>query len=290
MALPPIRRTARALLKIPIVVSGVGIDAPPFKEKTFTVEVNGHGARIVLQNPPRPGDRLTITNIRTQKSCPFLVVGVAREGTGGEPEYGVESLQPEENIWGIYFPGKTPVHPPVKEKLIDALLECQRCGFQEMAQLTFDQFRILGAQPFLKRRCIKCGEVTEWGYGYVEEEVVPPVSPQPPSSAPPPPGGIERRKSKRVVVKLPVRIRLDDGREDIARTENLSKTGVRFISELKMNVGDTFRITVGYSGPGSGEEIAAKVVNWQELGGTGRAIYRAVYGVRVEEVGRAVPA
>ncbi len=188
MAIPPIRRTARALLKIPIVVSGVGTDARPFEEKTFTVEVNGHGARIVLQNSPRPSDQLTITNIWNRKCCPFLVVGVVREGTGGEPEYGVESLRPEENFWGIYFPGKTPAHPSVKEKLIDALLECQRCGFREMAQLTFDQFRILGAQSFLKRRCIKCGEVTDWGYGYVEEEVVPPVSPQPPSSAPPPPG------------------------------------------------------------------------------------------------------
>lgn len=279
MALQNFRRTARVLLEIPIEVLGKGSNGHPFEEKTFTEEVNGHGAQIVLRNSPRQGDRLTITNLRNRMSCEFRVVKALEKAAAGGREYGVECLQPEENMWGIYFPEVTSPPSPAREKLIDALLECQRCGSREMAQLTFNQFKILGGQSILERECMKCGKLTEWGYGYVEEEEVPPVKRNAPSSTQPPPGGIEKRKSKRVTVKLPVRIRLVNGQEDVAPTENLSKTGVRFISKLKMNVGEALRLTVGYAGPGTGIEIPAQVVNRQELEGTNRFIY----GVRVEE-------
>lgn len=279
MALESSRRSARVLLKVPIEVKGNAVDGSPFEEKTSTKEVNGHGAQIVLHQALRSSEPLAITNLQNRKSCPFRVVRLLEKSAEGALEYGVECLRPEDNIWGIYFPEMSPASSLTEKRLIDALLECGGCGFREMAQLTFNQFRILGERSVLERKCMRCGQLTEWGYGYVEEEEAPPAGPKLSSNTPPLPGGIERRKSRRVPVKLPVRVRLDDGQEDVARTENLSKTGVRFISNLKMNVGDMIHLTVGYAEPGGGIEVEAQVVSRQENeGGTA-----AIYGVRVEE-------
>ena len=279
MAEQSLRRTTRVLLKIPINVSGTGQGDCPFDEKTFTVEINGYGAQIALRASPRPGDRLTITNLQNRKTCPFRVVGIVKKPSGGEREYGVECLQPEEDFWGIYFPERTTISPPTKKEIIDALLECQKCGFREMAQLTVDQFKILGEQPYPERGCPRCGEPTEWTYAYLEEEEMPHAEPQPSSILPPSVGDIEKRICKRVTVQLPVRIRFEDGREEVAQTVNISKTGVCFVSRTEMKAGDSIRLTVGYAGPGSGTEVVAKVAWRKELAGANRI----VYGVHVVE-------
>ena len=89
----------------------------------------------------------------------------------------------------------------------------------------------------------------------------------------------DRRRAKRLTVKLPVRIRLQDGSEEVTKTENLSKTGVCFASGLSMRPGDRIFVTVGYAPGGSESEIAA-VVRWRkELDEAGRALY----GVHLEQ-------
>src|ERR1035437_4856568 len=65
------RRTTRVPLSVPIKVSGTLADGKPFEEQTTTVVIDGHGAQIVLKNHARPGQRLTITNLRSGKACPF---------------------------------------------------------------------------------------------------------------------------------------------------------------------------------------------------------------------------
>jgi PilZ domain-containing protein len=275
------RRSERVLLRIPIEVKGTGADAKPFTEKTFTLVVNGDGARISLKAKLRQGDQLTITNLQTKISCPFRVVHRTTDLLGeGPPEWGVECLEPEVNFWGIVFPKKAA--DTAKQELIDALLECSKCNFRELAQLALEQYRALVSQSSLTRNCTKCGAETEWGFGFVEagpEEAIPSQaapSAEPSSSG----GGAERRRAKRVTVKLPVRIRLEDGREEIARTENLSKTGVCFASDIVMREGEVVQLTVGYT-PGHNEAaIPARVVWRRSIEGSNRALY----GVHLEEV------
>jgi hypothetical protein len=275
------RRSERVLLRIPIEVKGTGADGKPFTEKTFTLVVNGDGARISLKAKLRRDDRLTITNLQTKISCPFRVVERTSDLLGeGPPEWGVECLEPEVNFWGIAFPKKAA--GPVKQEWIDALLECSRCQFRELAQLALEQYRALVSQSSLTRDCAKCGVETEWGFGFVEagpEEAIPT---QPAPSAEPPSSGegAERRRAKRVTVKLPVRIRLEDGREEIARTENLSKTGVCFASDIVMREGDVVQLTVGYTPGGNEAAIPARVVWRRGIEGSNRALY----GVHLEEM------
>jgi len=273
----PHRRTTRVLLRIPIRVNGTGANGQPFDEETFTVMIDGYGAHIALKNPPRPGERLTITNLRSGKSCPFRLVRRLSKPPSGEADWGVECLQAGANFWGIYFPVKASPPWPAETEIIEAWLECNQCGSQEMAQLTLEEYKELGKQPFLKRECVQCAGPTDWGYSYIEtEETFLVGSPSSPDSAPP--RGIEKRKARRLTLKLPVRIRLADGREETAGTENLSKIGLCVISGARMNAGDSIRLIFGYTKPGSGTEVLGRVVRRQELAGTDRVLY----GVRLE--------
>lgn len=274
------RRTERVLLRIPIEVKGEQPDGNPFVERTFTLVLNRDGGRISLKSSLQKGDQITITNLQNRVSCPFRVVERTTDLLGdGPPEWGVECLEPEVDFWGINFPKKA--SGPVPTEMIDALLECSNCQSRELAQLVLEQYRTLTSRSSLSRACTKCGAETEWTFGFVEaepDEVIP-TQPAPAEEAAPEEKGAERRRAKRVTIKLPVRICLEDGREEIARTENLSKTGVCFASGLEMERGEILRLTVGYA-PGSNEAAIQARVMWR------RAIEgsnRALYGVHLEE-------
>lgn len=273
------RRSERVLLKIPIQVRGRGADGKKFTEKTFTLVINRDGARISLENSLRAGARITVTNLQNDVSVPFRVVGQMSKSLGEGTEWGVECLEPESQIWGISFPMK--VGAPAPYDLVDALLECSSCHFRELAQLTLDQYRALIAESPLRRDCARCEGVTAWVFGFVEAEAKEAAADQsaPPIATPPPVPGAERRRAKRMTVKLPVRIRVLDGGEEVTRTENLSKTGVCFISNLVMGEGEQILLTLSYSAGSNEAEIPARVVWRRRLEG----LAKAVYGVHLED-------
>jgi len=166
---------------------------------------------------------------------------------------------------------------PPEIETIEGLLECLQCGSKELAQLTLEQYKTLARQPFLKRECAECAALTDWGYSYVDGEVL--VEPLPTTGPAPSTGSMEKRNVRRLTIKLPVRIRLDNGREVTAETENLSKTGVCFVSAAKMNVGEIIRLVFGTTALASKTKILARVVRRQERAGTNQVIY----GVRLEK-------
>lgn len=274
------RRTERVLLRIPIEVKGTDVDGQAFTEKTHTLVINRHGARIALKAPVRPEARVTIINRQSAMACPFRVVGRTGTSLGEGPEWGVECLEPGVNFWGISFPDK--VAARLEQQQIDALVECAACSFRELAQLTPDEYRCVITQGAVQRGCPECGGVTEWRFGLAEAEPEEAVPTQPSARAATSPAavGAERRRAKRLTVKLPVRIRLQDGSEEVARTENLSKTGVCFSSSLMIRPQDGILLTVGFTPGGTQEEVSARVVWRREIEGDGKALY----GVRLEDV------
>ncbi|MGD0920393.1 MAG: PilZ domain-containing protein [Terriglobia bacterium] len=273
------RRSERVLLRIPIEVKGTDAEGKPFTEKTHTLVINRHGARIGLKAPLKPEARVTITNRQSAMSCPFRVVGRTGKCLGEGPEWGVECLEPGVNFWGISFPDKAA--EPTAQEGIDALVECAMCRFRELAQLTLEEYRSMITQGSVHRDCPECGAETEWRFGFAEAEPEEALPAQPSASAPASPAveGEERRRAKRLTIKLPVRIRLQDGSEEVARTENLSKTGVCFSSSLMIRPEDRVFLTVGYTPGGSEEEVAARLVWRREI----EAGATALYGVRLEE-------
>lgn len=275
------RHSERVLLRIPIEVKGKDSAGKPFTEVTSTLVINRDGARITLKQPVSADDRITITNLRSKTSSPFRVVVSGGQSLGEGPECGVECLERNLAFWGIEFPdkgGNRAAKAPEQE-IVDALIECSVCHFRELAQLKMGQFRMISERSSLTRSCIQCNAGTEWRFSTAEgvdgtAAALPEVSQGKTS-----PGGAERRRARRMTVKLPVRIRLINGREEVTRTENLSKTGVCFISQETMSVGQTINLTVGYE-PGKNEaEISAQVMWCHPVTGTPRT----VYGVHLDE-------
>jgi PilZ domain len=275
------RHSERVLLRIPIEVKGKDSAGKMFKEVASTLVINRDGARITLKQAVRVNDRLTITNLRSQTSCPFRVVSQGGQSLGEGPEYGIECLERNLAFWGIEFPDKSGAKAakPPEQEVVDALIECSVCRFRELAQLRMAQFRALSERSSLSRTCIKCNVATEWRFSSADGDGGKAASSPGPILEKASAGGAERRRTKRITVKLPVRIRLINGREEVTRTENLSKTGVCFISEQTMTVGQPINLTVGYE-PGKNEsEIGAQVLWNCPVAGTSRT----VYGVHLEE-------
>jgi hypothetical protein len=125
------RRTERVLLKIAIELSGKGADGQPFREQTFTLVINRHGAKISSKSPLQPGSEIIITNLERGVACPFRVIRRLIDDEGGSSEWGVECLDPESNFWGIVFPNAEKITP--ERGVVHALLECPACHSRELA-------------------------------------------------------------------------------------------------------------------------------------------------------------
>jgi len=273
------RKSERALLRIPIRVEGEDAYGNAFAEITSTLVVNRTGGLIIVSYLLKPGTVIKITNLQNQASCCFQVVTRASRSLTGVPEWGVKSLQPDLEIWGVYFP--TRAEEPHQADLIHVLLECQKCFSREMAALTLPQYRRLMAQSSLPRPCPKCDTTGTWKMGFVEVELDE-VSPRLPVAGVfelTPREAADRRQDKRLVVKLPVGVRHPDGREETSTTENLSKSGLCFASSLEMKAGDVVQVRIGLESPEAGRHVPARILWRRPAVEEGRSFY----GARLEE-------
>jgi len=267
-----VRKSERVLLRIPIRVEGKDARGNAFDDDTYTVVINQSGGQIAVDRLLAPGGKIKITNPRSRISCPFEVV-MRATSLSGSPEWGVKSLDPRVEIWGVNFPTRPKI--PAKPPRIHALLECQECFSREMVELTQEEYRGLAAESPLQRPCRKCRQTTSWGYGLVEGELedVLPSLPAPPVSGLTQREGAERRKEKRAAVKVPLEVRLPNGSKESGNTENLSKSGLCFGCSLEMQVGDPVYVSVGANASEEKREILAHVVWRRATGGKGRALY-----------------
>lgn len=272
------RRSKRPLMRIPIEVAAKDANGKPFTESTHTLVVSRNGARIALKNSLRAGDRIIITNTEREESCPFRVVGRTEDTYSDYGDWGVECLEPNRNFWGIYIPEMTSTR--AQGEGIDVLIECGACRRREMAQLSMEQYRRLSTEPALTRRCAACGRDSRWEFGFAEVRTVEARGPE--SEAGPsevsPPSGQERRGARRFVAMLPLRMCNQQGKVERTRTENLSKLGLCFLSELVMEEGEGIGLAVGPDEDRK-QELAARIAWRRPVTGSTRSLY----GVRLEE-------
>lgn len=272
------RRSKRPLLRIPIRVEGKDASGQPFFEDTHTLVINRNGGRICLQAPLRVGDIIRITNHSTRKACPFRVVVSLEKSYGPRPEWGVECLHPETNFWGVYFPEQK--EEPVEAVALDVLLQCCTCQAREMSQLSIEKYRELNERAQLRRPCHQCQKTTDWRVGFVEILQKEAAAAGGESVAAFPATVQDRRGTKRFVAILPLRVCNREGLETLTTTENLSKTGLCFISDMTVQEGEPIFLTVAPGGPDPTQELPARVAWRRPLGGSGKSLY----GVRLVPV------
>lgn len=265
------RRSDRLMLTIPLRISGVDSRSRNFSENARTVVLNRHGARIQTSVPLATGQTLRLLNLVSQREAKFHVVGPVTPLTEKGGEWGVEALDPSENIWGIHFP------PPSKQEgEAKALLACRKCRTVILSRVSTVELDVLETSGLLSKPCESCNEVTPWGYG--EKEI----------TMGPPPGetsqlgaiakGSERRRNRRAALQLVVMVRNYHGTMEIAKSEDVSKGGFSFVSEKDYHVGEGLMVACPYSSSQQSIEVPAKIVRRTGTKGS----FRKIYGVRYE--------
>ncbi len=267
------RRTERIVLKIPIRVLCFGGSAGDFAEDSYTILINRDGGLIALEHPVAPNDTLRIINLENLREADFRVVVTAGPEGGEAAGWGVESLEKGRTLWDIDFP------PPLdKSGNAGALLECQGCGKQSLLELSLAEVKMLDSAGKLEKLCNLCAELSPFVYADLErrrKEV--PGSPQ--TSAPEPEkwdGKSERRLNKRVGLKLPVLVRNQKGSQEIVKTEDMSKGGMRVFLAMDLRVGERVTVVCPYSSGAQSIEQKAQVRRRVEIY-AGRWLYGLAY-------------
>jgi hypothetical protein len=115
------RRSPRYALELPIRVFGTDFQGTDFVEDSTTLVVSRHGAKIRLTHKLIPEMEIRILRQDNKREGLFRVVGQAGEPMGEFSFWGVECLEPAENIWEVGVampaskPGPRPAPPPSPE-------------------------------------------------------------------------------------------------------------------------------------------------------------------------------
>lgn len=97
------RRTARAVVTIEVVASGLDDEKHKFQFLTKTVSVSANGGVIVLDAPLPVGQRFQLSNEFNRKKAQCRIVSV-RQSKEGKLQGAFELLCAEPNFWSMAFP------------------------------------------------------------------------------------------------------------------------------------------------------------------------------------------
>jgi hypothetical protein len=83
---------------VPVLVYGSSVDKQPFHEEVNTIDAGEHGCLIVLETPVVRGQRLFLTNTRTQAEQECRVVHARALGSG-KTRVGLVFVTPAPRFW-----------------------------------------------------------------------------------------------------------------------------------------------------------------------------------------------
>jgi hypothetical protein len=263
---PKRRRSDRILVPLRIHVTGLDARSEPFEEDSITISVNKHGACISLQHQVVPEQKLTIKNLENGIATDFRVVGELRQVFGSRREWGVETLCPECNIWGLDF-----ALPPegAQPKVLICCAVCKDGALSTISSIEYDVLLYTGV---ISRHCERCGQTTRWepsGHSPEPELIARAVKPVP--------GPLERRRHRRLKLTMLVRVRNAKGESEIVQTLDVSKGGVCFVSQREYVVGELLLLTLPSTDKPAPLEATGRVVRAQS---TPRG---KVYGIMFEK-------
>ncbi|MFZ0962910.1 MAG: PilZ domain-containing protein [Terriglobia bacterium] len=270
------RHSERLMISVPIRVEGVDRNGEKFSEEGRTIVINRQGARIYLKRTIAAGSMLLIAPAGRRRSAKFRVVGPTQPLSQEGGEWGIECQEANCDIWGIGFPAPSSV-----EGMCTALIECRRCHAVKLSHLSMVEHEVLGTSGLLIKECEACGRSTSWSY----REPSMSLSSDDAGLGLPSPESLSdkrtvsnRRTHNRVALQMPLRVRSFYGAEEFTRTENVSRSGLCFVTDRNYEVGEILLITCPYEQTTRNIEVRGQVARRREMQDTGRKIY----GVRYE--------
>jgi hypothetical protein len=268
---PERRHSDRVMLTIPLNVSGVDSQGRPFEADARTISLNRDGLLIAVARLLRLGQVVRLTNQLGRRTAEFRVVGPVAPPVEGAGEWALEALQPDSNIWGINFPPLAASDANAAR----ALLECRRCQAVILMRVSPMEAEVLATSGLLSRRCAACGRETPWGYAEKHLALDAPSGEAEMFDAA---SQRSRRKHERVSLQLPILVRDFYGGAEVTRSENISKSGLCFASDIVYHVGQGLRVVCPYDPAGQAIEVASRIVRSVTFQGR----HRRLYGVRYE--------
>ncbi len=259
------RRSERILAPIRIRVSGNDASGVLFTEETVTVSFNEQGARITLLHSLRPGHTVLIKNLENGVEEEFRVMGAYQQVLGNRCEWGVEAMNPGSDVWGE---GLFSAHDDSARPIV--LIECVACKTAAQSTVSNIQYEVLLATGLISRHCDRCNETTRWKPSdqIPMSQVLVRSNPSGLHNRP------DRRRTRRLKLIMQLRVRNSWGVADVARTYDVSKTGLCFVSSQRFSPGDETYITLPYGQNQGPTETKGKIV-WMAEGSSGR-----FYGVQ----------
>jgi len=98
-----LRRSPRAMVKIPVVIKGIDKHGYEFEEETETYVVSKYGARVSSVHEVEADDILQLRLRNSQDWSDFRVVWIGNEGDDTLGGVGIEFMHAT-NFFGIRFP------------------------------------------------------------------------------------------------------------------------------------------------------------------------------------------
>jgi hypothetical protein len=152
------RRSARLAMSVPIRVYAIDFKGIDFVEETSTVVVNHHGAKIRLTHQLLPEQEIRIQSLQTDQEAVFRVVNRAGRSEDRFTFWGVESLEPTNNIWGVGFPRPA----AADQRLVRSTMRCPVCHWSETLYLDEPLVESVQELGGLLRGCLHCGLTGVW--------------------------------------------------------------------------------------------------------------------------------
>lgn len=152
------RRSCRIALSVPIRIFAIDYRGVDFTEDSVTIVVNLHGAKIRMIHQLLPDQEIRLLSQPTRQEAIFRVVAKV-EGLNLQYTYwGIESLDPKRNIWGV----KLPKLEPGDQITVRVLLECPTCSTHVQVRLDEKLLAKLDDEGGIPRTCRVCETSGRW--------------------------------------------------------------------------------------------------------------------------------
>ena len=264
------RESDRRALEIPIEVMGTDSLGTQFFDRSNTLAIGRHGAKIALKRNLLPLQEVMIRCSATGREAEATILGLIGK-SGGDYQYGIKFPGVEDNIWGIEFPPSTQSEGATG----GSLLECTRCENREAISLDEFELEVLEVNGLLSRSCKRCRDVSAWRES---REALPASEIATPAPSPRIPAQRQnRRHEARREMGVTACVRTTRLGQDLVKTRTVSHHALCFTSPWEYAPGEAVEIAVPYSPSGGNIFLPAKIVRLELLASAGTRMYAVAF-------------